>query len=157
MSGPAMPAAGPAGGSGNLADPVERLIAGLIDLGILIGGWIAVLIVSFLLGYIPVLGFILRMLLPLLYLVAMIGYFVYLTTYDNPYTGRGQTIGKKMRNLKVVKEDGSDIVLMDAILRFVVGYAVSGMVIGLGFIWIFIDANKQGWHDKIAKTKVIKV
>jgi uncharacterized RDD family membrane protein YckC len=28
--------------------------------------------------------------------------------------------------------------------------------IGLGFIWIGFDPEKQGWHDKIAGTVVVK-
>jgi uncharacterized RDD family membrane protein YckC len=26
----------------------------------------------------------------------------------------------------------------------------------LGFIWVGFDQRKQGWHDKLAKTVVIK-
>jgi uncharacterized RDD family membrane protein YckC len=36
------------------------------------------------------------------------------------------------------------------------GYYVSTLVIGLGFLWIAFDARKQGWHDKIAGTVVIR-
>ena len=43
-----------------------------------------------------------------------------------------------------------------ALLRYV-GYIVSGIAIGLGFLWIIWDDKKQGWHDKIASTKVIRV
>jgi uncharacterized RDD family membrane protein YckC len=78
-------------------------------------------------------------------------YFVLLWTYWN-----GQTVGKRLMNLKVVKEDGSPIDLQTAILRYV-GYIISGCVIGLGFLWVIWDSKKQGWHDKIAKTFVVKV
>ena len=37
-----------------------------------------------------------------------------------------------------------------------IGYYVSLLPFGLGFIWIAFDARKQGWHDKIAGTVVIK-
>ncbi len=37
-----------------------------------------------------------------------------------------------------------------------IGYFVSSIVIWLGFLWILFDANKQGWHDKIAGTYVVK-
>ncbi|PCJ43200.1 MAG: RDD family protein [Moraxellaceae bacterium] len=40
------------------------------------------------------------------------------------------------------------------ILRYV-GYYVSLLVFGLGFIWAAFDPKKQAWHDKIAKTLVI--
>jgi uncharacterized RDD family membrane protein YckC len=30
------------------------------------------------------------------------------------------------------------------------------LAIGLGFLWIAFDDRKQGWHDKIAGTVVIR-
>ena len=36
-------------------------------------------------------------------------------------------------------------------------YIVSFMPLYLGFIWIYFDKRKQGFHDKIAGTVVIKV
>jgi len=35
-------------------------------------------------------------------------------------------------------------------------YYVSLIPLGLGFFWIGFDRRKQGWHDKIARTVVIK-
>ena len=37
-----------------------------------------------------------------------------------------------------------------------VGYILSTLALGLGFIWIAFDARKQGWHDKLAGTVVIR-
>lgn len=36
-----------------------------------------------------------------------------------------------------------------------IGYYISLVPLGLGFIWIAFDKRKQGWHDKIAGTVVI--
>lgn len=36
------------------------------------------------------------------------------------------------------------------------GYFVSTLAFGLGFLWIAWDARKQGWHDKLARTVVIR-
>ena len=41
------------------------------------------------------------------------------------------------------------------ILRYV-GYFVSILPLCLGFIWVGIDKRKQGFHDKIANTVVIR-
>lgn len=41
------------------------------------------------------------------------------------------------------------------IVRYL-GYFVSLIPFGLGFVWIAFDSRKQGWHDKIAGTLVIK-
>lgn len=35
-------------------------------------------------------------------------------------------------------------------------YYVSLIPFGLGFLWIGLDSKKQGWHDKISRTVVIK-
>ncbi|MDY0973839.1 RDD family protein [Massilia sp. CFBP9012] len=37
-----------------------------------------------------------------------------------------------------------------------IGYFVSSIPLGLGLIWVGIDARKQGWHDKMAGTVVVK-
>jgi len=42
-----------------------------------------------------------------------------------------------------------------ALLRYV-GYYVSTIPLCLGLIWVAVDARKQGWHDKIAGTVVIR-
>ena len=36
------------------------------------------------------------------------------------------------------------------------GYYVSTFPLGLGLIWVGIDARKQGWHDKMASTVVVR-
>ncbi len=36
------------------------------------------------------------------------------------------------------------------------GYYLSGIFIGLGFLWVAFDKKKQGWHDKMAGTVVIR-
>ncbi|MBI3965260.1 MAG: RDD family protein [Chloroflexi bacterium] len=71
------------------------------------------------------------------------------------WTRSGQTPGKKMMGIRIVKVDGSQLSFVDALLRLI-GYAVSSSIFSLGFIWILIDGRRQGWHDKIAKTLVVK-
>lgn len=77
-------------------------------------------------------------------------YYVLMWTYSN-----GQTLGKKVMKIKVIREDGKPVDLQTAILRYI-GYFVSGLFLGLGFIWVLFDDRKQGWHDKIAHTFVVK-
>lgn len=36
------------------------------------------------------------------------------------------------------------------------GYFVSGLPLGLGCVWAGFDARKQGWHDKMAGTVVVR-
>lgn len=65
------------------------------------------------------------------------------------------TPGKLALGLRIVQEDGSKLTWKKALLRYV-GYIISGLVFSLGFIWAGFDKRKQGWHDKIAHTYVVK-
>jgi len=42
------------------------------------------------------------------------------------------------------------------VVRYI-AYYISAFVFFLGFLWVAIDKRKQGWHDKIAGTLVIKI
>jgi len=68
----------------------------------------------------------------------------------------GQTPGKMLCGLKVVRVDGEPLGFARALLRWA-GYLPSSLVFGLGFLWIAWDRNKQAWHDKIAGTRVIRL
>ena len=67
----------------------------------------------------------------------------------------GQTLGKKILGLKVMQETGESMRPGLAFLRWV-GYLINAVCMNLGFIWIAFDGRKQGWHDKIAGTVVIR-
>jgi hypothetical protein len=67
----------------------------------------------------------------------------------------GQTPGKMALGIKVIGTDGAPVGWGKALLRYV-GYIISGLVLALGFIWIAFDSKRQGWHDKIAKTYVVR-
>ena len=69
--------------------------------------------------------------------------------------GHGQTVGNRIMKIRVVKTDGSELTLMDAFIRYI-GLIISFFAIFIGVIWVAFDANKQGWHDKIANTYVVK-
>jgi uncharacterized RDD family membrane protein YckC len=74
------------------------------------------------------------------------------------FTGlKGQTLGKMAVGIKVVNAEGSIPGLGIAALREIPGKIVSFIVLYLGFLWIIWDRRKQGWHDKIAKTYVVRV
>ena len=67
----------------------------------------------------------------------------------------GQTLGKMMLRLRVVKKRGGRIKILDALLRNVFGYTVSQIFL-LGYLWALFDAEKQAWHDKMAGTVVVE-
>lgn len=66
------------------------------------------------------------------------------------------TPGKMALKLKIVDaKTGKKMTTGQAIGRYF-AYIVSIVPFGLGFIWVGIDSKKQGWHDKLAGTVVIK-
>jgi len=67
----------------------------------------------------------------------------------------GQTLGKKVMNIRVIKVDGGPIRDSDAVLRFI-GYYINSFIIGIGWIWALFDKENRGWHDLIANTYVVK-
>ena len=70
---------------------------------------------------------------------------------------KGATPGKRMMKLRVTLPDGQYPVGYGKAFLRMIGYAISGMVCYLGFLWILIDKEQhRGWHDKIAGTVVIK-
>ena len=69
---------------------------------------------------------------------------------------RGTTIGGILLNLKVKRLDGQRLSFPVALVRALAA-AFSIFVMFLGFLWIIWDKNKQGWHDKIAGTVVVRV
>ncbi|MFC1711107.1 RDD family protein [Patescibacteria group bacterium] len=77
-------------------------------------------------------------------------YFVFLWVNWN-----GQTVGKKAMGIKVVRVDGKPLDYPEAITRYLM-YIVSAIPFFLGYFWVIWDEKKQGWHDKVAKTFVVK-
>lgn len=66
------------------------------------------------------------------------------------------TLGKMALKLKVVSEDGKKLEVFQILLREWAGKLLSGLVFCLGFIWVGFDEKKQGWHDKLARTLVVR-
>ncbi len=122
-----------------LADVGTRFIALIIDsilLGI-IGGVIGVILGRADTG--GIFGFIIGVL-----------YQWYFLTQQN-----GQTPGKKLVGIRVIKVNGEPLQFTDVLLRYV-GYFLNTLIIFLGWIWALFDSNRQGWHDKLAGTYVIR-
>jgi uncharacterized RDD family membrane protein YckC len=72
------------------------------------------------------------------------------------WTWKGTTIGGIVLNLKVVRHDGGPLNFLVAFVRALAA-AFSAMVFFLGFFWIGWGGEKQGWHDKIAGTVVVRL
>lgn len=69
----------------------------------------------------------------------------------------GRTPGKLLLDLRVVNaRTGEPPGYLRAVARYI-GYFVSALPLGLGFLWIVFDRQRQGLHDKIAGTRVVMV
>jgi len=84
-----------------------------------------------------------------LWLIALAGYGAVM------WKLKGTTIGGLVCGLKVVRRDGAEINWDTAIVR-ALGCFLSMVVVGLGFLWIVFDEDRQAWHDKIAGTLVVR-
>ena len=72
------------------------------------------------------------------------------------WSWRGQTVGMIPFRLWVVNvADGTKPDVVRAFLRYI-GLIISFVVLLLGVIWVAFDSRKQGWHDKLAQTVVIR-
>ena len=99
-----------------------------------------------------VLVIIIEALLPLGFMI----YFIE-PSYHVLFIGlRGQTPGKMVFGVLVVKPGREVPGIGTAILREVPGKFLSGIVLGLGYAWALWDPRKQTWHDKAARTYVFR-
>jgi uncharacterized RDD family membrane protein YckC len=69
---------------------------------------------------------------------------------------RGQTPGKILTGIKIIRTDSSPVTWQYSLLRYL-GGIISTIIVFIGFILIAFDTRKQGLHDKIADTYVVKL
>ena len=69
---------------------------------------------------------------------------------------KSATPGKMITHLIIVDaKTGGKPSVSQLIIRYI-GYYVSAIPLLLGLFWVGIDKRKQGWHDKMAGTVVVK-
>ncbi|MGH9874117.1 MAG: RDD family protein [Pyrinomonadaceae bacterium] len=68
----------------------------------------------------------------------------------------GFTIGKWAAGLRILQQNGSEIGVGRALLRHFVGYPLSFITLGLGFLIIAFTSRGRGLHDLIAGTVVVR-
>jgi uncharacterized RDD family membrane protein YckC len=72
------------------------------------------------------------------------------------WTLKGTTLGGIICQLRLVRVDGGRVGFPDALVRGLTGI-FSLAVVGLGFLWMLKDPERQTWHDRVAGTYVVKV
>ena len=132
-----------------------RLVATFIDAFI-------VFVLQFLLGsLLAVAGFAanggegtvgnMAILIQLFGFVLSFAYYVFFTGYC------GQTPGKMALRIKVIRRDGSSLGYGRAAFREIPAKFISGIIFGIGYLMVAFDDQKQGLHDRMADTYVIKL
>jgi uncharacterized RDD family membrane protein YckC len=77
--------------------------------------------------------------------------------YEVIFVGlRGQTPGKMLLNLKVIRMDAGEVDYVKAFIRWI-GKLASGLILGIGYLMAAFTANKRALHDLIAGTRVIRL
>lgn len=66
----------------------------------------------------------------------------------------GGTPGKLLLGLRIVKPDGSPIGYKESVIRWL-ATALSGLILGIGYLMIAWDPERRALHDRIAGTRVI--
>ncbi|HEV3475787.1 MAG TPA: RDD family protein [Actinomycetota bacterium] len=68
----------------------------------------------------------------------------------------GGTLGKHAAGLRVVGTDLGRPGWVTILFREVVGRIIVTASLGIGYLWAAFDPRKQGWHDRIADTLVLR-
>jgi uncharacterized RDD family membrane protein YckC len=69
---------------------------------------------------------------------------------------RSATPGKLLIGARIVDAKSGDKPTTAQLVVRYLGYFVSTIPFCLGLLWVALDARKQGWHDKLARTVVIR-
>jgi uncharacterized RDD family membrane protein YckC len=144
----------------------QRFVAWSIDQAIL---WIIYLLAALAVGLVtgiytynqppvtdremPLLNVLLSLGASVYMLILALGHFLYFGYF---WSRREQSIGMDIMNIRVVKTDRRSLSFLIAGLRGSLGYYLSGLVFGLGYLWFFVDSRKETWHDRIFNTVVLK-
>ncbi|MFM9970763.1 MAG: RDD family protein [Burkholderiales bacterium] len=68
----------------------------------------------------------------------------------------GQTLPMKTWKLRLVSVSGEPLTMQQCLLRYVLAW-ISLLGIGTGFLWAFFDRDRQFLHDRLARTRIVKV
>jgi uncharacterized RDD family membrane protein YckC len=87
-----------------------------------------------------------------LWVLAVVGaYYVWF------WTQSGQTLPMKTWRIRLVRAaDGAPVGMAQAAHRFLIA-VLGALAVGLGFLWAFVDRDRQFLHDRLAGTALVEV
>jgi len=84
------------------------------------------------------------------YVLAVCGaYFVFC------WVRSGQTLPMKTWRIRLVTEQGKPLAVGRAFQRYLL--AVPSVLSGIGVLWALVDRDRQFLHDRLAKTRIVRV
>jgi uncharacterized RDD family membrane protein YckC len=143
--------AGYSGAQGTLAEWPQRAAATLLDGAIVLVGYVAIFIVAFIVG--KIVGVLGALVLIVGYLAVLTYAVVQLVKQGNT----GQTIGKKVVGLKVVKEETGQTIGPGLSIGRQICHFVDSLICYVGWLFPLWDAKKQTIADKLVGTVVVQV
>jgi uncharacterized RDD family membrane protein YckC len=69
---------------------------------------------------------------------------------------RGATLGQRALKLIVVDATSGRVLSIGRCVIRYVGFCISAIPLTIGLIWVGVDSQKQGWHDKMARSLVLR-
>jgi len=88
--------------------------------------------------------------------IVSLGSLAFLLWYPIIQPGRtGQTLGKRLLNIKVVDQRGNPPGIDKMAVRFLIGYPLCAIIMGVGFLVPLWDVQRQALDDKLVDTYVI--
>jgi len=88
----------------------------------------------------------------------LLGQFLFVLCFFGFYTAfwmkGGQTLGMQAWRIRLVREDGGNPTLAQAVLRCA-GAVLSLACFGLGYLWKLVDRDNRYWHDRLSGTHLV--
>ena len=93
-----------------------------------------------------------RYVLPLqiFFVLAPLGFYLWFWTHG------GQSLGMRAWRLRVVTAQGNKLRYRDALVRYLAA-CLSLAALGLGFVWQLWDRDRLTWHDRLSRTRLVRV
>jgi uncharacterized RDD family membrane protein YckC len=89
--------------------------------------------------------------------VTLIGVLAIIVIYVRALGRTGQTWGRRIVGIKVVRVDSGDVPgIGRALGRQLFAQIISANILYLGYLWMIWDKDRQTWHDKVAGTIVVR-
>lgn len=72
------------------------------------------------------------------------------------WAARQGTPGKLVLGIRIVDAATGGVPPLGRLVARYIGYLISALPLGLGYLWMLWDARGQTWHDKLAGTLVVQ-